>query len=597
MTRFFKEHQKNALNSNHPSELTLQYLRLQNMADLYKDDRAEFFVQFSDHVLETRTLQAARALAELSLLDGRKQLSRDKLYNAIGSYLTAAETSYRYLLNMDSPTVDAAMNPEYRFITQIYNAAVAELVEVYGKNLTQKETYQTNHTSYDYALAEPSHELWHPDAFDELISAYEIKTKGLRNKYFQPGMGAAMIGIVETPSEKKVHWGGFFAGQKAAYPVTVMLLFDAPRMEGTKRYVNTQGVFYNPLTLDHVILQGQKVPLETDYSSPLVMQLNHLDPSSMGLSAMFHSDKNIDDAGLFLLEPYNPDKIPVLMVHGLMSTPETWVNMFNDLRGCPEIRDRFQFWFFSYPTGLPVLYSSSILRQKLLEVQAQLDPDKSNPNFNNAVLIGHSMGGLLSRVMMQEPGNIYYDKYFSEPIDQLSISESTRELLEEALFFEPIPFFKRVIFVAAPHRGAPMADKWYSKFANDMINLPGNLANATTSLVSDTDSLNQEILKDHKKIRTQSISNLSKTSPFSIAYNKVPVRSDLPYHSIIGIGDFETGPGSTDGVVPYESSHVDFAVSERLVHSDHQAPRYPDAIDEVKRILLLHLEETEIGDQ
>ena len=595
LTRFFKEHQENALNSNNASELTQQYLRLQNMTDLYEDDRSEFFVQFSDHILETHSPQAVSAMAELSLLEGRRQSSRDKMEDAVASYLTSAETSYRYLLNSDLRTADAAMNPSYRFIAQIYNTSVAELVGLHQKtkkDWVKKDTSETSHTLYEYVLTEPSYQVWDPGAFDELISAYKINTKGLWNRYFDPGMGAAMIGIVQNPSEK-VHWGGFFADQKAAYPVTVMLLFDAPRMEGSKRHVNAQLVFYNPLTLDHVTLEDQKIPLEIDYSSPLVIQLEHLDPSSMGLLAMFNSDKKINDAGLFLLEPYNPDKIPVLMVHGLMSTPETWVNMFNDLRGCPEIRNRYQFWFFSYPTGLPVLYSSSILRQKLLEVQAQLDPDKSNPNFNNAVLIGHSMGGLLSRVMMQDSGSIYYDDFFSEPIDQLSVNENTRELLEETLFFESIPFFNRVIFISAPHRGAPMADYWYSKFASDMIDLPANLANATKSILSDTDSMNQEIVKNHKKIRTQSIANLSKTSPFSVAYNKVPVRSDLPYHSIIGIRDAETGPGTSDGVVPYESSHIDFAVSEFLVHSDHQAPRHPDAVDEVKRILLLHLEETQ----
>ena len=595
LTRFFKEHQENALNSNHASELTQQYLRLQNMTDLYEDDRSEFFVQFSDHILETHNPQAISAMAELSLLEGRKQSSHNKLEDAVASYLTSAETSYRYLLRSDLRTVDAAMNPSYRFITQIYNAAVAELVELYMKREStwvELSSYQTSHSLYEYALAKPSYEVWDPAAFDELISAYEIKTKGLWNRYFSPGMGAAMIGLIDNPSEK-VHWGELFAGQKAAYPVTVMLVFDAPQMQDSKRHVKAELIFYNPLTLDHVTLEDQKIPLEIDYSSPLVIQLEHLDPSKMGLLGMFNSDKNIDSANLFLLEPYNPDKIPVLMVHGLMSTPETWTNMFNDLRGCPEIRERYQFWFFSYPTGLPVLYSSSLLRQKLLDIQAQLDPNKSNANFNNAVLIGHSMGGLLSRCMMQQPETIYYDEFFSEPINKLSISKSSRELLEESLFFEPIPFFNRVIFISAPHRGAPMADKWYSKFANDMINLPGNLTNATTSLVSNTDSLNQEIVKDHKKIRTQSIANLSKTSPFSIAYNKVPVRSDLPYHSIIGIRDAETGPGTSDGVVPYESSHIDFAVSEFLVHSDHQAPRHPDAVSEVKRILLLHLEETE----
>ena len=281
------------------------------------------------------------------------------------------------------------------------------------------------------------------------------------------------------------------------------------------------------------------------------------------------------------------------MVHGLKASPVIYMEMFNDLRGQQEIRDRFQFWFFSYPTGLPILYSSSILRQKLLEAQKKLDPEGSNPNFNNMVLIGHSMGGLLSRVMMQNSGDAYWNNLFLEPIDQIQIDEPSRKILKQCMFFESIPFIQRVIFISAPHRGSPSADRWYSALASGMIELPGNVVNTSQSILSnDQLKVNSQVYKNTKKIRFDAISNLSATSPFIIVYNRVPVCDDVPYHSIIGIGDFEIGPGSSDGVVPYESSHIDFAVSERLIASDHDAPNHPDAIDEVKRILLLHLRET-----
>jgi pimeloyl-ACP methyl ester carboxylesterase len=376
--------------------------------------------------------------------------------------------------------------------------------------------------------------------------------------------------------------------------VTALLLFEPSRTEGQQRHVKTKIIFYNALTRDEFTLEGMKIPLEVDYSTPLVIQMENINPFTLGLSSMFKSDKKIDDAGLFLLEPYNPNKIPVVMVHGLMSSPVTWIEMFNDFRGQPEIRDRYQFWFFAYPTGLPILYSSSILRDNLLDVQKKLDPDLSNPNFNNMILVGHSMGGLLSRVMMQNSGNAYWDYVFEEPIDDIQVDESSREFLRRTLFFESIPFVQRVVFIATPHRGSPIADQWYSSIASRMIALPGNLVDTASNLLSDDQiKLNQKAFENTKKISFRSIDSLSATSPFITVYNQLPVRDDVTYHSIIGTRKDDTGPGSSDGVVLYESSHIDFAVSERLVHSGHPAQQHPDAINEVKRILLLHLQENE----
>ncbi|MHC4834349.1 MAG: hypothetical protein ACYTCN_00095 [Planctomycetota bacterium] len=592
LTQLFKRRQQNALNSDTPSQLTQQYLRLENLTEQYKDDRVELIKQLGRRVSETQDLQTVRVLAELSLLEGRKKFSRHE--DAAALYITSAETSFRYLMSGEEPSARSVLDPSFRFVAEIYNAAVTEMVklhEIQDNPWKSSGTYSVGNTVYEFTLKAPSYEVWDPVFFDELVPAYEIKTKGLRNEYYTSGLGAPFIGVVENP-KKTLKWGEFCSDNKAGYPVTALLLFEPARTEGQRRHVKTEIVFYNSLTQDEITLENMEVPLEVDYSTPLVVQLENINPFTLGLSSMFKSDKKIDDAGLFLLEPYNPDKIPVVMVHGLMSSPVTWIEMFNDLRGKPEIRDRYQFWFFQYPTGLPVLYSSSILRENLLNIQKKLDPDLTNPNFNNMVLVGHSMGGLLSRVMMQDSGDTYWDSFFEEPFDDIQISESSREMLRQALFFESIPFVQRMVFISTPHRGSPIADHWYSSMASGMINLPSNLVNTSQNLFSDKVKLNQQVYHNTKKIKIRSIDNLSATSPFTIVYNQVPVRDDVTYHSIIGTRKDDTGPGSSDGIVPYESSHIDFAVSERLVHSGHPAQQHPDAIDELKRILLLHLEES-----
>ena len=124
------------------------------------------------------------------------------------------------------------------------------------------------------------------------------------------------------------------------------------------------------------------------------------------------------------------------------------------------------------------------------------------------------------------------------------------------------------------------------------VELDNGKINTSQSLFSDKVKLNRQVYHNTKKIKLRSIDNLSATSPFTTMYNQVPVRSDVTYHSIIGTRKDDIGPGSSDGVVPYESSHIDFSVSERLVGANHGAHLHPDAIDEVRRILLLHLEET-----
>jgi hypothetical protein len=85
-----------------------------------------------------------------------------------------------------------------------------------------------------------------------------------------------------------------------------------------------------------------------------------------------------------------------------------------------------------------------------------------------------------------------------------------------------------------------------------------------------------------------SVSNLAPKSPYLAVLNKQRIQA--PYNSIIG-NRGKPGPlaDSTDGVVPYWSSHLDGAKSECIVPGPHGSCELPQTIAELDRILRLHL--------
>jgi hypothetical protein len=207
------------------------------------------------------------------------------------------------------------------------------------------------------------------------------------------------------------------------------------------------------------------------------------------------------------------------------------------------------------------------------------------------VLIGHSMGGLLSRGMVQDSGTQFWDYYFKEPFETISLDPDAKKLLENMMFFEHLSYVKRVIFISTPHRGSPMADRWYTGILSGMVNLPTTVSDTTANVVNrNKAAMTQSAASVFTKKTPNSLVLLSPSSIFIQATNAVPLRPDIPYHSIIGTRRPATvGPGTSDGIVPYESSHLDFAESEKLVPSGHGAHEHPLAIAEVKRILYEHV--------
>jgi pimeloyl-ACP methyl ester carboxylesterase len=284
--------------------------------------------------------------------------------------------------------------------------------------------------------------------------------------------------------------------------------------------------------------------------------------------------------GLYFVQPYDPDRIPVVMVHGLLATPQMWVNPINELEKDPVIREHYQFWVFGYPTGNPTAYSGLKLREALANV------DKLYPKHKGYVLIAHSLGGCVTQmqVVSLKPEN--WDRVVGEPAKEIFQRLSPSDLVYRAVVFNANPRIKRVVFICTPHRGSKLAISPIAEFGMRFITLPSNLASAIKNQVG-PELAEVRGLQDRPNVAT----GLSPDNPTLRTMDTVQVQA--PYHSIIGNRGVP-GPliDSSDGIVPYWSSHMNRALSECIVPGPHGLVDYPQNIAEMKRILRLHLKVT-----
>ena len=145
----------------------------------------------------------------------------------------------------------------------------------------------------------------------------------------------------------------------------------------------------------------------------------------IGLSQTFSSENWLNQAGFYMTEPVDPRKIPIITVHGLLSSPVTWINLQNDLMDDPVLRKRYQIWHFAYPPGLPILVSALLFREKLEELYTFFDPHEQFPALQNAVVIAHSMGGLITKTVVADSGDQLWERTFHKPPADLALSART----------------------------------------------------------------------------------------------------------------------------------------------------------------------------
>jgi pimeloyl-ACP methyl ester carboxylesterase len=455
-----------------------------------------------------------------------------------------------------------------------YNAAAAELTILLrsadGGRLWDRPLTLTNGIESYHLRLEPGRPgVWAPNYFTSLELSGSIKDKLIRKENVQQGVGGALVGVrrIAPPDN-------FAPPRGISAAVTATLDFKGRDATLALR---------RPAKQPTANIEGKVRPLAADFSAPISYYQPPANLALFGLMGGFWSSTYKYKTGLYFLQPYDPDRIPLVFVHGLFSTPFTWVQTINGLQADPEIRKHYQFWVFGYETGNPILYSALQLRQELARV------DQLYPNHRPYVVVGHSMGGMLTHAQVTTVTSAMWEKAMGEIAKGIFRENSRKSLIVRSLTYRANPRIERVIFICTPHRGSDMASGGLGKFAISMITLPVRLATVMKDAL--TGAQLAQLTGSSKRL-PNSVWGLKPSNPAFPVVNEPPI--SVPYNSIIGDRGKGNCPNCSDGVVAYWSSHLDGAQSELIVPGPHGSCELPQTIAELDRILRLHLK-TGIG--
>jgi len=422
--------------------------------------------------------------------------------------------------------------------------------------------------------------------FDKLILARTIKHDNLRKDIYRKGVGTPYVANWKASSERKEQ--NPFMG-RFGYFASVTATLDYKTSPSGKRIASLK--LHNANLTTTVKLNGKTYPLAYDQSALLEHLLAQKNDFS-AIGSLMRPQKYLKHIALKTITPPDPTRIPVIFVHGLASEPKTWQNVYNELRADPLIRDKYQIYFFRYPTGVPVLYSAAKLREQLSALYKELNKNGHNRLSENMLLIGHSMGGLVTKTQVQDSGDQLWLNFKDTASNRIFFSDKQLEDLQHYLKFKPNQHISRVIFIATPHRGSDLADIWIVRQMRKLISAPFVII-GTPFAILDHKTKKDALDQLYQSGIPTSMDNLSPKSKYVKNAIKLPLRKGLKVHSIIGNlkGLDLNDPECSDGVVPYSSAHLGEVESELVVPYGHSAHENQQAIDEIHRIMLLHLKE------
>jgi pimeloyl-ACP methyl ester carboxylesterase len=515
-------------------------------------------------------------LAEMAFLYAEK--SHKQPY-----FVSAAIYAYAFLFPENDSESPSPYDPGLRLAADLYNLGIIK-----GFASADGATVEIRNGNYELPFGrvsvttDPSALEWHNRRIVALTPVDELEIRGLTNRYHHAGIGAALAASTEPIVAER----GMQVAPRMKLPVTALLRLDAPRRQLAQKQLTAELDLYHTSDMATVTIAGRPVPLTTDETAVLAYGLASPEVWERELKAFFSGVfSESTPTQLAAIDAYRPGRIPVVFVHGTASSPGRWADMVNDLLDDPRIRERYQFWFFTYDTGNPVLFSAVLLREAVRDAVRKLDPAGQDPALSEMVIIGHSQGGLLAKAMAVNTGLRLWDAIANRPIDQIDLAPEERDLLRRALFIKPLPYVRRVVFIATPHRGSFLTEFSVARLLGRLITLPARIVVLSARLMT----LNRHDFKiDPDNLGIGSLFGMTPSNPALLAMAATPVAPGIHANSIIAIagnGPTETGD---DGVVSYKSAHLEGVESEYIVRSGHSTLSNPYTIEEVHRILLLH---------
>jgi hypothetical protein len=433
-----------------------------------------------------------------------------------------------------------------------------------------------------------------PDRIGRLVPADEYHVSGFSHHYRSDGLGVPLVALwpPDRARNARAPEDRYFPDDVAT-PATAVLRAGAPGSGGPWHGRSLMLILYDPFDTCTVEAGSKAWPLAADRTTALAVQVNR--GRGLRLSALtgvVASDLRRFEEGLYLLRPYQPGKIPVVLVHGLISSPLAWAETYNEMCNDPTLADHYQFWMFLYATGEPIPVAAAHLREALREVMATFDPSGSEPALRQMVVVGHSQGGLLAKILAQDSGLTIWNAMVNVPYPASLLAPESQALLERALIFRPEPYVRRLVFIATPHGGSPVADGPLGQLGLALSRPQGNTARIGDELEAayGPGSSNRGLRGE-----TFSLRNLSPSSRVIQGLRRTPIDPSVPHHSIVLQMKHRTAHGRGDGLVPYESSHLPSATSEVLVPGFHVQVGQQGVTDELRRILRIHLQDCPVG--
>ncbi|WP_342777869.1 alpha/beta hydrolase [Paraburkholderia guartelaensis] len=567
------------------------------------------------------TAQRLACLAELSLQMALEQTPRagtpwtDAQFD---SWLKTARYAYAFLFLGQRTAGERAFEDRQTQVRDYYNYAVQELAGA----LFLRGTAETNTGNRDpqrqfiagWTIHIDLSEVRLPEGVRELsevIPASGLSFAGLHNTYRRDGLGADLVAVTQPaqpdPESTTTNSAATTAGNDAnanagasfwlapgsrpfnempSPNVTALLLFGNGTLEQLLASHDVVFSAYDPYRVESVEINGETVPLAANFSAGYGIWLARSGFARQSLRSLLGRTRGIDRPRIYMMQPFDPDRRIVLMLHGLASSPEAWVNVANDIQGDEMLRQHFQVWQVYYPTNVPILVNLARIRQAVQLTLAHFDPAGELPASNGMVLIGHSMGGVLARLLVSSSDDVLWvtvqNKYLPEGVDIVREDERLNRLLR----FTPMPQVERAIFIATPHRGTPFASNRLSRWVANLVRLPLALLKEFDEMLQSATNADSNQRVGKTIMVPNSIEQLRETDPIIQSISRLPISPTVCFHSIIARRR-ETGPleDSDDGVVPYRSAHLDGALSEKVIVSGHSVQETPEAIFEIRRIL------------
>jgi pimeloyl-ACP methyl ester carboxylesterase len=579
----FEQANVNALNSGEYSGETRLVLHRFDFEQQFQDEPAKTLQELHQKACADERRDLLFALAELCYLHG-EHLRRDRDLKpwipkpAEDYFLCSAIYACLYLFGPGKEPPPSPFDSEFHPACSLYNRALARgfglLNDTNGMVVLASGTRALPPGSIKISLGESTFP-WKLEEFDHFLAADQFVVEGLSVHNKQGGLGATLIGIGK-PGE---------AAQLARrVPATMILRVTGGISEWTAGKATALVELYSGYDPRDLEFAGERVPLRRDTTVPLAHLLDETWLWRVG-RAQFFSAEQIIKSDVYSMQPYQPGRVPVVFIHGTFSSPIWWFEMINNLRADPVLSAHFQFLCYIYNSGDPILYSSSHLRDSLTNLLYRFDPQGRDPALQQMVLIGHSQGGLLAKAMVVESGPESWKLLSDRPIDELKLSPKDKAQLEHAVFFKPLPFVKRVVFISTPHRGSVLATAFVRKLAARFMSLPGDAIHLRKTVEKAVGRGSESEVGIYRS----SLDGMSPHNKALLAFAETPPAAPVIAHSIIAVkGQGDPTKGS-DGVVRYSSAHVSYAQSEFIVRSSHSCQDKPATIEEVRRILLEHL--------